>query len=272
VHVDGGHVAVDGGGTVFCEVAGAGGSGPAIVLTHDALLHRETWDPQFTRFAEHDRYRVARWDRRGYGRSAQPHAPYSSVDDLARVVRSVSDTPATLVGCSFGGLVSLHCALDHPRLVAALVLVGPVVSGLGYSEHFMTRGGRGVPAVDAPVEDEIEYWSRSDPWFVAPGNAGVRQRLGALLAANPHNLRRPAGLERRPETPALALLGQISVPTLIVVGEGDIPDVHAHCGAIQAGIPGASRVVLPGSGHLPHLEVPDAFNRVVLEFIDSHGQ
>ena len=55
-----------------------------------------------------------------------------------------------------------------------------------------------------------------------------------------------------------------------MVGEADIPDVHAHCGAIEAGIPGAIRVVLRGGGHLPHLEVPDAFNRVVLEFLDSY--
>src|SRR6266511_5698009 len=56
--------------------------------------------------------------------------------------------------------------------------------------------------------------------------------------------------------------------TLIVVGEQDIPDVHAHCGAIEAAIPGATRVVLPGSGHLPHLETPEVFNRVVHEFLD----
>jgi pimeloyl-ACP methyl ester carboxylesterase len=74
-------------------------------------------------------------------------------------------------------------------------------------------------------------------------------------------------LERPPEEPALGRLGQIAVPTLIVVGEQDIPDVHAHSGALEAGIRGATRVVLPGSGHLPHLEVSDAFNRIVLEFL-----
>jgi 3-oxoadipate enol-lactonase len=77
-------------------------------------------------------------------------------------------------------------------------------------------------------------------------------------------------LEQRPASSALERLEQVSVPTLILVGEADIPDVHAHCGAIEAGIAGASRVVLSGSGHLPQLEVPDAFNRVVLEFLDSH--
>jgi 3-oxoadipate enol-lactonase len=74
-------------------------------------------------------------------------------------------------------------------------------------------------------------------------------------------------LERQPERPALPRLGEIAVPTLIVAGEQDIADVHAHCGAVEAAIPGARRVVLPGSGHVPHLEVPEAFNRVLLEFL-----
>jgi pimeloyl-ACP methyl ester carboxylesterase len=140
----------------------------------------------------------------------------------------------------------LHCAQDHPQLVRALVLVGPIVSGLGYSQHFLTRGGHRPPAPDAPVAAQL------------------------LLAANPQNFRQREDLEQRPASAALERLGQLSVSTLLVVGEADIPDVHAHCGAIQASIPDASRVVLSGSGHLPHLEVPDAFNRVVLEFLDSH--
>jgi 3-oxoadipate enol-lactonase len=74
-------------------------------------------------------------------------------------------------------------------------------------------------------------------------------------------------LEHLPEAPALPRLGEITAPTLIVVGEQDIPDVHAHSGALQAGVPGATRVVLTGSGHLPHLEAPEAFTGLVREFL-----
>jgi 3-oxoadipate enol-lactonase len=148
-----------------------------------------------------------------------------------------------------------------------LVLAGPIVSGLPLSEHFQTRGGGAVPGLGAPVAEQIAYWSGSDPWFVAPGNTAARQRLRALLSANPHNLRPARELELRPRLPVLPRLGQVAVPTLVVVGEQDIPDVHAHCGAVEAAVPGARRVVLPGSGHLPHLETPEVFNRVVHEFL-----
>jgi 3-oxoadipate enol-lactonase len=249
--VDGIHVEID-------------GAGPPVVLTHDALTHSEAWDGQVPAWsADH---RVARWDRRGYGLSPRPTAQFSSIDDLAAVVRAVSDGPAALVGCSFGSLITLHCALENPGLVSKLVLVGPLLSGLPLSEHFRTRGGRSVPTPDAPDAEQIEYWSGVDPWFVAPTSIAARARLRALLTANPQNLHPPHELERFPE-PALPRLGEITVPTLIAVGELDIPDVHAASGALEAGMPGATRVVLTGSGHLPHLEVPEAFTRVVHEFL-----
>jgi len=250
-------------GSIFCEVVG---TGRPVVLSHDFVLHRETWDAQFSSLS--NAYRIVRWDRRGYGRSDESKASYSSVDDLARVIKANADGPVVLVGCSYGSAVSLHCALDHPDLVAALVLVGPVVSGLGYTEHMMTRGGRRTMDVGT-TEAEIDYWSAVDPWFVAASNIQARKRLRELLTANRRNLESKERWERSPEPAALPRLGEIAVPTLIVVGEHDIPDVHAHAGALEAGILGGRRVVLAGSGHLPQLEVPDAFSELVLAFLST---
>jgi pimeloyl-ACP methyl ester carboxylesterase len=258
--VDACRLPVDGGGAVFCEVAG---HGPPLVLSHDGIVHRETWDAQFEPLSKS--YQVVRWDRRGYGRSDEPVAPYASDEDLARVITSLTEPPVILMGCSTGGLVSLQCTLRHPELVAGLVLVGPIVTGLSMTEHLTSRGGRRA-AGDLTAAEEIEYWSSVDPWFTAPANTAARDRLRALLTANPRNLRPKEQLERGFESPALPLLGQIAVPTLIIVGEHDIADVHAHSGAIEAGIPDARRMVLPGSGHLPHFEIPDEFNATVLSF------
>ena len=54
-------------------------------------------------------------------------------------------------------------------------------------------------------------------------------------------------------------------------GDADIPDVHAHAGAIEAGIPGSKRVIIPETGHLMYLEKPEEFSRVVITFIDANG-
>src|SRR6266853_2620013 len=76
---------------------------------------------------------------------------------------------------------------------------------------------------------------------------------------------------RGSQRPAPHRLKEIRVPTLILVGDADIPDVHAHAGAIEAGIPGSKRVVVTDAGHLMYLEKPEEFSRVVIAFIDSSG-
>lgn len=124
-----------------------------------------------------------------------------------------------------------------------------------------------MPGPDATIEKQIEYWSGTDPWLMAPGSLAARRRVKELLTANPRNLTVPYNLLRGPKEKAAGQLSRIKIPTLIIVGEQDIPDVQAHTGVIEAGIPGARRVVLANAGHLAHMEIPEAFNRVVLEFL-----
>jgi pimeloyl-ACP methyl ester carboxylesterase len=257
--VDSGFVPVDG-GRVFYEAAG---SGPEVLLLHDGLLHRETWDAQFALLASS--HRVVRWDRRGYGRSDAAKAPYSNMDDMLAVMKALKIERAAVVGCSAGSLVAVHFALEHPEMVSSLVLVGPIVSGFDFSEHFLTRGGRWRPTADTRTEEKIEYWTSRDPWFIGPENGAARRRARAILEANPGNVSVPGNLMRWAGGPAFGRLSAIKVPTTIVVGEGDIPDVHAHAGALQSGIAGSTRRVIARSGHLPHMEAPEEFNRVLLE-------
>jgi pimeloyl-ACP methyl ester carboxylesterase len=62
-------------------------------------------------------------------------------------------------------------------------------------------------------------------------------------------------------------LHEIRVPTLLLTGDVDIPDVHAHAGVIEAGIYGSRRVVLTDAGHLMYLEKPEEFSSLVIGFI-----
>jgi 3-oxoadipate enol-lactonase len=248
---------------LFYDMAG---EGKVVVLLHDGLLHRATWDQQFNALAE--RFRVIRYDRRGYGRSLRPREPYSDVNDLCTLLDSLGVKSAALVGCSSGGGLAIDFTLEHPERVDALVLVGAVVSGLEYSEHFETRGGRWAWSEETSVEEVIHYWTMIDPYEIAPQNMDVKERVKRLLSVCPQNLDvETQQLREPPKRTAVSFLNEINVPVLVVVGEFDIPDVHAHAGAIQACVPDAWRVVISGVGHLVHIEAPKMFNELVLEFL-----
>jgi 3-oxoadipate enol-lactonase len=92
--------------------------------------------------------------------------------------------------------------------------------------------------------------------------------MADLLAASPQDLTH-ADFEL-PVKPALPRLQEIRVPTLLLVGDADIPDVHAHAGAIEAGVPRSRRIVLNNAGHLPYLELPDEFSKIVIGFIQAN--
>jgi|GEM_PF-546484 len=252
------------GGSLAYEVRG---DGPPLVLLHDGLLPSATWDGQVAVLAES--FRVIRYDRRGFGKSTPPvgKGTWSDVDDLAAVFAALHVERAVVAGCSSGAALAVDFALAHPERVESLVLVGPVVSGLPLSEHFTRRGiVNFLPLYrEQSLEKAIDNWV-FDHWLTDAGSTAAKVKLRTLLTANPLPVRGLADA-KAPDRPAAGRLGEIRVPTLIVVGASDIPDVHAQSGVLEAGIHGAHRVVLPGAGHLAHFEKPDEFNRVVLEFL-----
>ena len=91
--------------------------------------------------------------------------------------------------------------------------------------------------------------------------------MAEILLANPQDLTHPE--MELPVKPALPRLGEIHIPTLLLLGDADIPDVHVHAGALEAGIPKARLEVINNAGHLMYLEKPIEFSRIVIEFLES---
>jgi pimeloyl-ACP methyl ester carboxylesterase len=242
------------------------GSAPqAVVLVHDGVLHSAAWDDVWPEFCKY--FHTVRYDRRGYGRSpAATHGYYES-DDLAALVRHLKLRRVAIVGSSHGGEISINFTLDHPELVEHLVLVGAVVGGMPYTEHFLVRGD----ALEKPLEKgDVKgaiAAAANDKYLVAPGNEAAKKRMTDILSANPQDLTH-SELEL-PVKPALPRLGEIHIPTLVLIGEADIPDVHAHAGAIEAGVPGARLIVINDVGHLMYLEKPAEFSRIVIGFLQN---
>lgn len=246
------------GNTIYFEAAG---KGPALLFLHDGLLHHRGWDEQFAYFA--DWFTVIRYDRPGYGNSAPPASPYSHVRMLHGLYAFLAIEQALLMGGSAGGRIAIDFTLAHPDLVRGLVLVGAVVSGYAFTDHMWNRGWK-QPWPETP-EAWLDFWI-NDPWLIAEANAAARQRARDLLTASPQNLKQ-FDVPRHDDGSALRRLSEIGVPTLIIIGESDIADNHAHAGVLETGIQAAERVIVTNAGHLPYLEQPQAFNQLVQDFV-----
>ena len=239
----------------------------AVVLIHDGIANSLVWDDVWPAFCK--KFHTVRYDRRGYGRSPAATMWYWETEDLAALLHELKISQAILVGSSHGGQLAIDFTLQHPEAVRQLVLIGAPVSGLPFSDHFLNRGiQNSKPFQKNEVAVGISNWV-NDKYVLAPDHEAARKRLSEILTANPQDMTH--GDYQRMTPAALPRLKEIHVPTLILTGDADIPDVHAHAGAIEAGIPGARRMVISDAGHLMYLEKPEEFSRRVIGFIEVNS-
>lgn len=263
-----GFVPVEGARLWYEEV----GAGPPLVLLHAGLGDSRMWDPQVAAFAP--AHRVIRYDARGFGRSDPARGAYSAPADLVGLLDGLELGRAHLLGLSMGGAVALDAALAFPERVASLVLASARPSGLAPSAVLRD----GWDAVDEAVEAgdlaganelELRMWvdgPRRQPGAVDPAVRALVGEMNASLLAGPDE-----GEPRPLDPPAVGRLAEIAAPTLVIVGDLDQPDVVAAGNLLAAGIPGARLRVVAGTAHLPNLERPDEFNRLIAGLLGEVG-
>jgi pimeloyl-ACP methyl ester carboxylesterase len=250
-----------GGSKIYYETRG---SGPAIILLHDGLLHAVTWDEVWQPLAL--KYEVIRYDRRGYGRSELPTRSYSATEDLLKLLTHLKLQHAVLVGSSSGGALAIDFAIAHPQMVDGLFLIGPVLHGMQYTDDFRERASRNnEPIQHDDIRAVARNWSQ-DRFLIAGPNEKVRRKIYEQLVANSEKLKFNDRFEQTLSPPASKRLSEVRAPTLILAGEADIGDVHAHCGAIKAGIRESARSVMKEAGHLIQLEKPEELAKKLENF------
>ncbi len=258
-----GFAATADGARLYHEIAG---DGPPVVLLHGGLWDGRMWDRQWEAFTE--RFRVMRFDLRGFGRSDPLTETFHDVDDVVAVTDATGFERAALVGLSFGGYTAIDVALARPERVTALVLVGAGVRGWD--------GWR--PELDAR-EEEAEALARAGDLAAAtdiyldiftPLRTGDDDRQRQIAHENEfaQSIENDE-LREAVEPRAIERLGEIGVPTLVVWGDRDIEEIAAMGEVLVAGIPGARRAIIEGTDHLPNVREPEQFNRVVLEFLEE---
>ncbi|MEU9517800.1 MULTISPECIES: alpha/beta fold hydrolase [unclassified Streptomyces] len=234
------------GGAVWAE--DTGGDGPPVVLLHPGVGDSRVWDPVLPQLVEH--HRVIRYDVRGYGRSPQPTASYSLLDDLVAVLDYFRLRRVSLVGCSMGGGTAMSLALAYPDRVTALVLLCPGITGYPWPEEpkFDAEYDALIEAGD--VEGLVTLGLRE--WAAAGADEAAVAQLRAAA---------PAWLTedeyQRVDPPVFDRLGELSTPAVVMVGDLDRPTLIACNEEVAARIPSCRLMRMPGVDHLPPLRVPD---------------
>jgi pimeloyl-ACP methyl ester carboxylesterase len=253
-------IAVDG-GEVWSD--DGGGDGPPLVLLHPGVGDSRIWAPVLPALAAS--YRVIRYDARGFGRSPAPAVEFSLLADLISVLEYYGLERAAFVGCSQGGGSALGLALEQPARVSALVLLCPGIPGFAWPEepdeldaeyeHALRAGD-----VEALASVMQRVWGRGGP------DPAVMEQLRSAARAEIST-----GDLQREDQPVYGRLGEIAVPTSLLVGDADYPPLIQSNREAAARISGCELTVVPGMDHLPPLREPGLVLRTIASTLTRAG-
>ncbi len=262
-------------------VAEAGEGGRPLLLTHGFTGAKEDFTPWLDHLADRGWHAVAP-DLRGHGRSGGPddEAAYTVAalaGDLLELVDALGWDRCTVLGHSMGGVIAQRLALEAAGRLEALVLMGtfhgPLRLDPGVHELAVgtvrTQGLAGLlegmkalaATGDLPLASEADRRRREDPAYVAFCDAKLLATAPAAYCGLLGSMRtEPDRLDRLAE----ALRG---VPTLVLVGEQDT-DLVPEAQRLAAALPDTVLAVVPGAGHSPQFEAPEAWWAALTDFLD----
>lgn len=245
------------------------GSGPTVLLLHDADGDHLTFAPQVETLATAG-YRAVAWNMPGYGRSApvEPYTFKALAQSCLALIDALQGGPVTLVGHGMGAMVALEAAVRNPSQVRRLLLCagGPALDAQAMDDWVAPRLGA-LKALDAGGSME-QLAQTLVPQFIGTGALpeGVRLASHALGQVYPGAYRRALEALSTFDRGASAL-AQLAIPALLVGGELDRCTPPAALEALAQVMPDAQTVLLPHIGHWPQLEDPEGFDAALLDFL-----
>ena len=257
------------GGRLYYE---ADGDGPALTLIHAGVANLRMWAEQVEAFR--DRYRVIRYDTRGFGRTQTEDVPYSNRDDLAAVLDALGVGQTHLLGLSRGAMIALDFTIERPQRLHSLTWVAGGIGG-----HQGPDDG-----IDwAPIEKlwEEKRWeelveAETRIWVDGLGqppdrvDPSVRRRMIEMNLEN-YRAGQPAEKAQPLDPPAAGRLAEINVPTLVMWGDLDTAATADAGERLVREVSGARRHVFEGVAHMVNLERPAEFNAMIGDFLAGAG-
>ena len=268
-----GHYAQINGTQIYYEIEG---NGHPLVLIHGYSLDVRMWDDQMPVFTK--KYRVIRYDRRGFGKSPGIEQTYKAdAEDLYKLLKHLKIKSCYVLGMSQGGGAALYFALRYPQMVDALILQDTGVEGFRWPrspKRIKTKSLREIARTEG-LEKAKEVWLQYPLFEVSSKKPEVFRKLREIIKDYPgKSLLQPppSHLEssyKSKKKQAIDCLNEIQVPTLVILGEFESVGMHAVADALTYGIYDAEKVVIPGAGHMANMDEPNAFNTALLQFLEK---
>lgn len=223
-------------------------------------------------------FQVVAIDNRGSGKSDKPDIPYSydmMAADVVGILNTVGIEKSHILGLSMGGNIAQHFTLNYPEKVINLILGCTTCGGShNVAVQTTTEGVKPEERERSTPEEQIRgLITLSTSQTFVEDNPEYVEKLVSLFLSNPHN---PIGIARQTEANATHdtydRLPDIKVPTLIIAGEIDIVVNPENSRILASRIPNSELMIMEGMGHGFHLQAPDEFVRIILDFIKRHYQ
>jgi pimeloyl-ACP methyl ester carboxylesterase len=259
-------------GKLYYEMAG---DGDILVLGHAGFVDNRMWDAQWDAFTQ--KYRVIRFDMRGYGKSDPAAGPRTRRNDLFQLLDHLQVERAALLGCSLGGQVMIDFVLEHPEMASALMTVSTAPGGFqlqGDPPPILLEMASALQQGDTARASELQIRIWVDGPYRQPEqiNWGVRQRA-AEMNLIPVSMKTWLAADAQPlnplDPPAISRLSAIHAPALIMAGALDHPEILRAADVMVDAIKGAKKHIFSHSAHVPNMEEPEEFTQVVLSFLDG---
>jgi len=258
-------VAKASGGELYYEEAG---DGHPLVLLHAGGMDSRMWDDQFELFSKY--FRVIRYDFPGTRGSQIPTEPFCLCEDLHDLLSALRIDRAYLAGASLGGRTAIDFTLEYPEQVAALVLAAPGFSGYSFSQAYIDKFVKIVSAFKDGGPASLVWAFLQDPTLAPPPEyESARRKVELMITENFAVFFLDPALWREVGPSASDRLSEITIPTLIMIGERDDADLHEIAKMLSQGIHDSRLIEIADAGHLVNLEKPSQFNKEVLEFLRS---
>lgn len=225
------------------------------------------WDDQIDLLNKS--FTVLRYDMRGFGKSSLPDGvAYDPCADLSELMALLGIESAVVMGLSLGGWVAIDFTVAYPQKVTALIAADAALMGYEWQQGRPSTLPVEV-AQSQGIEAAKQYWIATPLFATALKHPRVLRRLDEMVSdysgwhwvnENPQILA---------DEPTIYSLGTVSCPTLVIVGEHDIADFQNIANILTDKIPNAKREVIAGAGHMSNMENPEAFNRVLQNFLSE---